>query len=389
MRVCVVTTAFPRWKGDGEAPFLWESVHAIAQQGVQVRVIAMHSPGVSTRDCIDGIEVIRPRYWWPERWEALRKAGHGGLPATLQKYPYVFPQLIPFGIVHILSILRFARDCDLLHSHWTLSAAAACVARRIYSLPLVSTVHGSDIFQVTRHPVGALMTRRILQCCDHITAVSRALMESTVALGVDSEKVDVVSNGVDIDRFVPGAEDRDDIVLFVGSLIERKGAKYLIAAMQDVVRKFPSCRLVLIGEGPLRSSLSDLTRKLGLEQHVTFLRFRPQEEVRGWMQRARLLVLPSLEEAQGVVLLEALACGTPIVASQVDGIPEVVTPDVGLLVPPSDSVAISDAIQQLLGDHRRWRGMSRQARRRAETRYSWNRTASQFVSIYRSVAGHK
>jgi glycosyltransferase involved in cell wall biosynthesis len=128
-----------------------------------------------------------------------------------------------------------------------------------------------------------------------------------------------------------------------------------------------------------------LTEELNLEEHVTFLRFQPQNEVLAWMQKAKLLVLPSLEEAQGVVLLEALACGTPLVASRVDGIPEVVTPDVGILVPPADSQALSEAIQGILGDRQGWRVMSQQARRRAVSCYSWDRTASQFMSLYHRI----
>ena len=82
MKVCVATTGFPRWAGDGQCAFVWEAARAIARQGLQVRVVAMHSPGARTHEYIDGIEVLRPRYWWPEEWEILRKEGAAGLPAT-------------------------------------------------------------------------------------------------------------------------------------------------------------------------------------------------------------------------------------------------------------------------------------------------------------------
>ena len=94
MKVCVVTTGFPRWVGDGQCAFIWESAQAIARQGVQVRVVAMHSPGVPTRETMEGIEVIRPRYWLPERWEILRKEGPAGHEGHVQ-----VPELsIVFGL---------------------------------------------------------------------------------------------------------------------------------------------------------------------------------------------------------------------------------------------------------------------------------------------------
>lgn len=95
VRVCVVTTAFPRWIGDGDGVFVWEMIRALAQRGLQVCVVAAHSPGVPSHTVMEGIEIFRPRYWWPEKWEMLRKE-EGGLPITWKKYPLVRPQIVPF-----------------------------------------------------------------------------------------------------------------------------------------------------------------------------------------------------------------------------------------------------------------------------------------------------
>jgi glycosyltransferase involved in cell wall biosynthesis len=114
--------------------------------------------------------------------------------------------------------------------------------------------------------------------------------------------------------------------------------------------------------------------------------FQSQDQVRVQMQRARLLVLPSLEEGQGVVLLEALACGTPVVASGVDGIPEVVTDEVGVLVPPADPEALCEAILSILARPEQWDAMSRSARERAVEHYDWARLADQYVMAYESLA---
>ncbi len=166
-----------------------------------------------------------------------------------------------------------------------------------------------------------------------------------------------------------------------------KWIKYLLSAMPELFRSFPHYRLVLVGEGPQYPMLRRLVNSLGIAEKVTFLGFQPQDQVRTWMQQARLLILPSLEEAQGVVLLEALACGTPVIASQVDGIPEVITPDVGILVPPANSIALFEAIRSILRSPRRWVDMSHRARERAVKYYDWDRIASQFAGLYQSMTG--
>lgn len=387
MRVCVVTTAFPRWPGDGQAVFVWEAVRAIARQGIQVQVVAMHSPETEVREQMDGIEVVRPRYWWPERWELLRKEGPAGIPLAWQKYPLARVQILPFLLVHALTATRIARSCDVVHAQWTLSAAAAYLGKRIHGCPIAVTVQGSDIFQVTRHPLGAWLTREVLRRCDRITALSQALRQTACSIGVDPDRIRIIPNGVDTGYFVPPADgDRDKVILYVGTLIERKGVKYLIAAMPGILQSFPNHRLVLVGDGPEASRLKHQVERLGLGERVSFVGFLPPDQVRGWMQRARVLVLPSLEEGMGVVLLEALACGTPVVGSQVDGIQEVITPDVGHLVPPADSAALSEAIHSVLSDSQQWVAMSQQGRQRAVTRYDWDHIAKQFVNIYESIA---
>ncbi|MFC2023753.1 glycosyltransferase [Chloroflexota bacterium] len=386
MRVCFVTTAFPRWLGDGQAAFVWEAVRAIARQGIDVRVIAMHSPGLPIRERMEGIEIVRPRYWWPESWEMLRREGAAGLPATWQKYPQARLQILPFFLVHTVAAARYARSCDVVHAEWTLSGAAALASRWLHQRPVMVTLQGSDIFQVTRHRLGAWLTRSVLRRCDRISALSNALRDSTAASGVPADRVQIIPNGVDTRSFVPPQEDsRESIILYVGTFIKRKGLTYLLEAFRDVLAAHPKYRLVLIGEGPQSPDLRRHAESLGVAEHVSFIEFLPQEQVKEWMQRAKVFVLPSLEEGMGVVLLEAMACGTPLVASRVDGIKDVVVPDVGILVPPADVRSLSEAICSLLGERDEWERMSQSARELAVSRYDWDKIARQYVELYRSM----
>ncbi len=386
MEVCVVTTAFPRWPGDGQAVFVWEAVRAIARRGVRVRVVAMHSPEARAHEIVEGVEIIRPPYWWPKKWEYLRKEGPAGLPVTWQKYPLARLQILPFLMVHAATAAKIAQSSDLIHAHWTLSAAAAYLGQWVHHRPIVVTVQGSDIFQVTRHPVGARLTRQVLRNCDRITALSQALKTVATSIGVHPDRIEVVPNGVDTREFTVGAEEaREDVILYVGTLIKRKGVEYLLAAMPEVLESFPNYRLVVIGEGPEAEPLKQSARAMGLGERIGFVGFRPPDQVRAWMQRARVLVLPSVEEGMGVVLLEALACGTPVIGSRVGGIQEVITPDVGVLVPPSDTPALAEAICDILCDEAAWSAVSRRARERAVRHYDWDIIADRFITLYESV----
>lgn len=386
MRVCMATTGFPRWPGDGECPFVWEAAHHIASKGIEVCVVAMHSPGAKTRERMGSVEVLRPKYMWPEKWEALRREGAAGIPATWRRHPLIRVQIFPFILFHSLAITKIARKCDIIHAHWTLSAACACLGKWIHKKRVLVTLQGSDILQVPRHPIGAWLTRRILSCVDGITALSTALVRAVGELGFSPQNILIIPNGVNTKKFFPiPPENRDDIVLYVGSLIERKGVRYLINAMHHVLQRFHKYRLVVVGNGPERPKLGKLADNMGISDRVAFVGFQRYSEVRYWMQHAKLLVLPSLEEAQGVVLLEAMACGTPVVASSVGGIPDVVTPEVGILVPPADPDALSNAIQSILGDPDLWNFMSRMARKRAVDYYDWSVIADQYIEIYKTL----
>jgi glycosyltransferase involved in cell wall biosynthesis len=274
----------------------------------------------------------------------------------------------------------------VVHANWTLSALAAVLARPIHRRPVVATLQGSDVFQVTRSRLGRWLTASTLRGCDRVLVLSRALAQATARAGIPVDRLTVVPNGVETGRFIPAPEaERDHLILFVGSLIPRKGANTLIAAMPAVLATLPDYRLVILGDGPDEQALREQAAALGIADRIDMQGFLPQAEVVAAMRRARLFVLPSLEEGLGVVLLEALASGTPIVASAVDGIVDVVTQKVGRLVPPAQPAALAEAITAVLSDESGWQAMSRAARLRAEAEYDWDIIAARLVEIYRGI----
>ena len=207
-----------------------------------------------------------------------------------------------------------------------------------------------------------------------------------------ANKIVVVPDGIDTQRFAPAVlntgtnGERENVVVFAGSLIERKGVRFLLEAAAKVVVAVPDCRFVIAGDGLQRATLVQQAQQLGLAECVQFTGELTQDQLRDWMQQARVFVLPSLEEGLGVVLLEAMACGTPCVGTRVGGIPDVVVPGTGLLVPPADATALAQSILKLLQNPAQWRAFSLAARQRAQACYSWPVIAGQLMQVFEQAA---
>ena len=180
--------------------------------------------------------------------------------------------------------------------------------------------------------------------------------------------------------------DRREQILFVGSLIPRKGVNFLIEAMAEIYEHWPAYQLLIVGEGEEEGKLRALTSKLNLEDHVHFLGNQSQAEVSQLMRESKLFVLPSVEEGQGVVLVEAMASGTPCVASAVGGIPDVIA-GVGCLVQPGSCADLSRGIGSLLVDDQLWQRYQNAGRKRVEEAFSWDVLSESILKIYQEALG--
>lgn len=382
LRVALLTTAFPRWVNDSRGPSMLETARALRDQGVQVRVVTLHGPGSRGFESFESIPVFRQRYLWPDRFEDLQDIG-GGLPAAWKRGWRMRISFVPMFLSLVWAAILHGRAVDVIHAHWTLAGLAAWLASFVTGTPFVLTVHGSDIYIAPGIPGVTAMTLAMLRRCSRVLAVSRDLAQATAGLGFPIDKVEVLPDGIDLERFTPGQPEREPLLLFVGSLIRRKGADILLRALNIVRVDHPQVRLTIVGDGPERQALEHLAVELGLTDHVDFVGSQSQKQIASWMQRARLFVLPSREEALGIVLLEALASATPCVGSRVGGVPDIVAEDVGVLVPPEDPVALAEAIAALLREPTRWSALQQRARTHVEQNcWTWNRVATRLIEIY-------
>lgn len=319
------------------------------------------------------------------------------IPIDHPRYPVVpkvgmsiAPALLAATTMRALERARRAgHDFAAIDAHYLYpdGVAAVWLARRLRK-PVVLTARGSDVNLL---PLYTLPRRQILWAAKHaraIITVSRALEERLVALGVPADRVTTLRNGVDLDFFRPvdreaarrGLDLDGPTLLSVGHLEEHKGHRIVIEALAAL----PGTTLVIAGDGPQAGALRSFARSLGVADRVRFVGVLPQNELPTWYGAADALALASSREGMPNVVLEALACGTPVVATAVGGVPEIVsTPAAGVLMVRRDAAALVDAFQTLTRS-----GHDRAAARRHAERFDWRSTTEGQLRIFRGlVAG--
>ena len=241
----------------------------------------------------------------------------------------------------------------LIDSHFLYpDGVAACLLGRWLGLPVLMTARGSDVNLYPQFAVPRALIRWAVRNSVRVIAVSEALRDALLALGVEPAKVITLRNGVDRQRFRP--LDRNELrsrlgyagttLLSVGNLLELKGHHLVIEALANL----PDVSLVIAGEGPLRNSLETLARQQGVVDRVRFVGTVAQDELVAHYNAADALVLASSREGMPNVVLESLACGTPVIATAVGGVPELLdTERVGRLVRQRSAAGIADAVRSL------------------------------------------
>lgn len=287
---------------------------------------------------------------------------------------------VSYGLFFLRSLPAMVRyRPDIVHIHSILPLFHALFGKMIGARTAV-TFHGTDLYRVGDRS----LFRWVLRSFDDVYYVSRA-MEPLLSGCVSPDRLHYTPNGVDLDRFSPGSGLRENTILTVGVLKWQKGVDVLLAAFADFVRNYPGWKLQIAGDGPLLQKYRDEADELGLADSVEWLGQVPQDRLVDLYRSARIFVLSSLTEGFPKVILESMACGTPVVTTDVGSCREV-TGNAGLVVPPNDPDLLSDAIVELAIDDNRWERMSREATVRSNL-YSWDKTAEVVAVAISSFSG--
>jgi glycosyltransferase involved in cell wall biosynthesis len=289
-----------------------------------------------------GIPVDHPRYLFPPK--CFRGSyGHCFEASVRPTFERVLKQFEP----------------ELLYAPWAYPDGWAAVRLgHAAGLPVVIKVHGSDVLLSGRYPGRLRRTLEALQAADAIISVSEDLRQRMIEVGIDSSRIETIYDGVNQALFCPGSREAArtllgipttaQVVLFVGNLVSIKGVDILIDAFAQLACDSPDRICYLIGHGPLGGSLQRHIDRLQLSSQIRLLGERAHAELPDWYRAADLFVLPSHSEGVPCVVLEAAACGTPIVASDVGGIPELRTWGELSLVAPGDVGALAGAMRRSL-----------------------------------------
>ncbi len=283
---------------------------------------------------------------------------------------------------------------DVFHAHFLgLNGFIGMALKERFGAPLVLTAYGGDAYSVPfRNPYNRRLAESVVRAADGLIAVSKPIAENLRMLGANPGRVRVIPTGFDSSLFAPSPRGQaraalrlppeKTILLTVANLVPQKGHRFLLEALAKASKSRDDLLLVLVGGGELEGEIRSTVARLGLQSKVELAGPHPHEEIATWINACDVFVLPSISEGSPTVLTEAMACGKPVVATNVGGIPDLVREgEEGHLLAPGNADALADAIGGSLD--KEWDG---EAIRERALSFSWDSLASSIVRVYSEVS---
>ena len=387
MKILVLTDVFPSKEVPASGVFVRELSKAVSYKNQVVIIHPRLWNPFSVKSCkekqnyplhMNGMEIYRPKLFILPKGDRL----------FFRAFAFLFAAL------PLLRKLRKTFHFDLIHAHMAGPAGFAAVfLGMLFGKPVIVTAHGSDIHTFPKHFFLKRLVVFTLKRATMVVAVSHSLKDLILKMVNIQKKLFIIRNGSRPEVFFPVDKiktrkklhlpiDRK-IILFIGSLIPRKGVDVLLRAFAYMNKK--NINLLLIGKGDSELELKALAKELHIETQVDFVGTKNHDEISLWLNACDIFCLPSRHEGFPTVIVEAFACGRPVVATKVDGVPEAIVDDtLGIMVEPDNEKALASALNKAL--EKEW---DYQAIAEYGKRFSWNTIAEEYTELYKNVVMKK
>jgi glycogen(starch) synthase len=385
MKVGTLTWEFPPRVVGGIARHCEGLAKALVQQNHEVHLFTLDFPGSPNYEEMDGVKVYR----------ASTELGHPNFLTWVLLFNHFLTKRMA-DVVHSV-------DFDVMHVHDWLAAFSGISFKHYLKKPMVLTVHSTEVGRAQGlHSPDSFSINGIewwaMYEADRVIVCSQSMKNEICGhFNLPLDKVDVIPNAIDATKYQTsvdrgsvrqryGVGYGEKLILCVGRLVPQKGIEYFIRAIPSIAKRYPEAKFIIVGEGWSRDILEAETRASGQNRKIQFTGFASDQEVINLMTSADVLVVPSVYEPFGIVALEGMATGVPVVASQVGGLSEVIEHDrTGLFVFPRSPESIAWGIDRVLSDpdHAKW--LTENAKEKLHKAYSWEAVAMKTVEVYRKV----
>lgn len=396
MNILILTSSYP--PNALNATFMSELAESLLAKKISVIVLCPHQGDLPYRCVQNGVLIIRFPYWFFPADEQL--GGPTGILPSIHRSPLAVLQMIPFCICLFLTTWRLIRNekIELIHSHWVIpQGLIGAIIQFFIGTPHISSGHGTDIYLVNSYRIMHPLMRFIGKFSDCITSNSRYTNQLVSGVSPITTQLQIIPMGIALNEFMYQSTEsnevihKEKIILFVGRLIPLKGCHILIEAISRLHRSDLLYKLIIIGDGPEKEPLKELANRLKVLSFIHFIGKQNRKALLSYYAEADLLVLPSMPynnqtEGLGVVLLEAMAAGVPVIGSNTGGIPDIIEDRVnGLLFPPGDPDALAEAIIWILSDPELTNRIRKMAYSTVKEGFSWNFISEQFINVYKEA----
>ncbi|MDE0684812.1 MAG: glycosyltransferase [Candidatus Poribacteria bacterium] len=412
--MCLLTHSYPRFLNDATAPFVESTAETLQKHGVDVTVLTPDTPKFARTKADHTVNLQTYRYFFPRRFQLLGYSNTLVNDCELKRYVYLLAPFMFLSAISHLFRLHHKYRFDVIHAQWLLpNGFIGAVLCKVYKLPLVITMQGSDMFVAKQNPFFKWLAAWTLKQTAMVTSVTPTFLPELAALDVPEAKRCLIPNGVDPEVFSSASSKllekqscklrkylsipEDNLVIFaLGRIVLKKGFDVLIQVLPLVKEQYPSVTVIIGGDGTDLGRLKTLTKELGISENIRFPGTITRADVPTYFYLCDIFTLPAVFDPKGNVdgcpnvILEAMACGKSVVSSNISGIPGVVkNGETGILVKEKNVEKLTAALVDLLTDTEKREKFGRAGRERILNELTWDKIIEQFKDVYQNSVNCK